>query len=355
MPAVPRVRILLGGGAALLGCVLVPGVHAASRAAPGHRRLAASDGGTYLLVSCLPQGGGADAPPTFSRAELVLVRRTVREGGPEPLPALEPERLAFSAPPLTPGPHDVVLARWTDALPVEAFCLPGSGGGLAVDDWSAPGQGRAAERRDAQGRLRWTRTLAELFTPAELSAFPSLHPGHRLWLQACWLDEPADDLVLLCTGPRILRLALADGQPRAAPDVAGTLLARVAAGDGQGGRAQRAAWAACQALALPGLPEALARGLRHPGTEARLRGELAARLVSVSDDEEALAELLRGLAAAAEAGTREWVAGVLREALPRRGAAFRRRALVELRGLSTPEAQGLARELTRGVPADPGR
>jgi hypothetical protein len=329
-----RTVSLLLGIAALVGLTGAERACASSRGAPGHRRLVAEDGRAYLLVNVR-----AKSTPAYGRAEFVLVRR--REGAP---PATA-ETAAWDAPPLAPLPGDEVLARREGVLPVEARCLEDAAGWLSVDEWPRPGFGRVLERRDARGALVWERSLADLFTASEIGAFPELGPEYRAWLQAFWLDAAAGDAVLLATGARLRRVALVDGTRRPRVDVAGTLLAQVAApGDG-GAQGQRAALLAAESLALEGLLDAVARGFEDGATSYPVRALLAERLLRERDHAGALELFLAALAPSEPEGTRAWAAAALGAVLPRRGAEFRAAARARLEALGSEEAKRLAEDL----------
>jgi hypothetical protein len=93
-----------------------------------------------------------------------------------------------------------VLAR--GKLPQLPMSLAVSSNGLgfaAIDHYASPGRlGDAVELLDGTGTLRFRYSLADIYTSAEITAFPRSPTGQTIWWrQASWIDDDARALVLL--------------------------------------------------------------------------------------------------------------------------------------------------------------
>jgi len=297
--------------------VLVAAAAALQAWEPFATRREVSPGGRHYAILI------ATGDPAVVKFE--LCRR--REGAPPILPA---RSLPVTASPAEKRPDtgrdpadEVVASGALPQPPYQVRVLDREPAVVLFEKYAALGSGEAVALLGADGKIRWSRRLGDLFTPAAIQGFP-VERGDVWWFTAWWVDEDRGTVVVCAAGDSLGEIALADGKIRKGDPAA--LLARAAAGPA-GDRV------AAMEIASRLLPEGVA------GLSARI----------AADAKEPLALRIRAAAALKrKGGTMDW--GPLLRAATAREAGFDARAFA---ALVLPEILGdgsipLLRDLLRG-------
>jgi hypothetical protein len=170
---------------------------------------ASEDGKWYVIVRPRAQG---------QETGFQLVER--RDGA---IPAARAEQ----GEDLVPTPGSRVAAEGPCPMPMEVRCLDGGQGFVLFETYANLGHGEVLRRHDGQGGLRWALRLRDLFSEAEIAKFLQT-VSSIWWYRGLWIDGAGGDVVIVASGPRILRVALEDG--RVKPGRAEDLLLRVGRG-----------------------------------------------------------------------------------------------------------------------------
>lgn len=304
----------------------------ASRAPPVPIWAGASDGSAYVLVRPDPDG---------RHAEVVAVRRAA--GAP---PATPPTPMFGQ--PLVPAEGDTVISRVATAFPLEVLCLDGAGGYLLLDTFLEPGASRLVEARTLEGRVRFQRTAADLFTPAGRAALPRLGDV-ILWRRARWVSADGRDLVVVTTPGPVLRIALADGADRLDTDLAATFRERLLQLP-VGTRAEFAgALEAARTLRPPGLAAVLEGRWARADLDVALALDVAALRLELGPSPAAVDVFVRALAPASPEVDRALALDrCLYRVLPAADAAHRAALAAALRPVGSAEARLAARAFATG-------
>jgi len=257
---------------ALLASVLLaaPGASADSWVAPKPTLASSPDGRWYVIVQ--PTKGYGDV-------RFQLVRRAK---GAEPRQPPVDDGSHGAKPLLKPEPGDEVVARGSCHMPMELRCLDGGRGFLLFETYAQLGGKKVLELRDGQGKVVWTRGLADLFSADQIRSDFTQSVSSIWWYSGFWLDETAGEIGIVTKtklGPGLLRVGLKDGKRGTLEPVA--LLSRLSLGTS----AERiVALEAAEALQLPGLTSAVREAYEDASTPALARAHMAVSLHARGDE-----------------------------------------------------------------------
>jgi hypothetical protein len=230
------------------------------------------------------------------------------------------------------------------AVPADQRCLGGERGYLLFDEHARPGHGVVLERRDAPGKVLWSKRLEDLYAPDVVGRFVDLG-GARMWTWGWWFDPARDEVVVLARGGPLRRIAVADGAVLPAGDEEALLRARIATGRLP---ERRSALDAAKERRVSGLVPVLEAELasRAEGAEA-WRVDVAAALLGLEDRAAAWDALLQSLAAGRPEATRRAAATALHRALAAATPARRTGVLERARTIDSAEARWLREQAGR--------